>query len=250
MDNEISTEQINSFQNFYNKYITKYLRLASKILLWVIIIFFTSSVFITLVYKFINPPVSNLMVIRYFQAGKNQPERKIIKKWKKLKNISPNLIQAVVASEDNNFLNHFGIDFDAIKEASKYNRNHKRKHGASTITQQTAKNLFLWPKRSYIRKGFEVYFTLLIEICWSKKRIMEVYLNITEMGKGIYGAEAASNIYFNKPASKLTKGEAAMLAAILPNPRKRNPAKPSAYLIGRQTHILYLMDKIGKIEFN
>ena len=124
----------------------------------------------------------------------------------------------------------------------------RRKRGASTISQQTAKNIFLWPARTYLRKGFEVYFTLLIEVFWSKKRIMEVYLNMIEMGPGIYGAEAATQYYFHKPASKLTKGEAALIAISLPNPRKRNPAKPTSYMLMRQQNILSLMRKIGKIE--
>ena len=158
------------------------------------------------------------------------------------------MVQAAIAAEDNNFVNHFGIDFKAIEKAYEYNKRGKRIRGASTITQQTCKNIFLWQNRTYVRKALEVYFTLTVELFWSKKRIMEVYLNSIEMGDGIYGIEAASQYYFKKPASKLTPGEAALIAAIFPNPRHRNPAAPNAYLLNRQKTILNLMYKIGKIN--
>ena len=157
------------------------------------------------------------------------------------------MIQAVVAAEDNRFLEHWGIDVEAIEKAVEHNKRHRRKHGASTITQQTAKNVFLWPARTYTRKALEFYFTTMIELTWSKKRIMEVYLNVIETGDGIYGAEAAAQKYFHKPASKLTRGEAALIAAALPNPRKRNPAAPSDYLWRRQARILDLMNKIPPV---
>lgn len=159
------------------------------------------------------------------------------------------MIQAVVASEDNRFRDHHGFDMQAIKKAADYNKKHRRKRGASTISQQVAKNVFLWPARTWIRKGFEVYFTFLIETIWSKKRIMVVYLNVIETGNGIYGVEAASRKYFNKPALKLTRGESALIAACLPNPRKRNPARPTPYLLRRQAKIMDLMRKIGPLEF-
>jgi monofunctional biosynthetic peptidoglycan transglycosylase len=169
--------------------------------------------------------------------------------WVPIEKISPYLIQAVVATEDNRFMKHHGIDFGAIKKARAFNqKSTRRKRGASTISQQTAKNVFLWPARTYLRKGFEVYFTLLIETIWSKKRVMEVYLNMIEMGPGIYGAEAASQYYFKKPASKLSRNEAVLIAVSLPNPRRRNPARPSKYMLQRQQQILSLMRKIGKIE--
>lgn len=164
--------------------------------------------------------------------------------------ISPNLVQAVVASEDNRFMDHFGFDFDAIEKARIHNEHSRRKHGASTITQQTAKNVFLWQGRTWVRKGFEAYFTLLIEIFWSKERIMEVYLNVIEMGPGIYGAEAASQKYFGHSAKNLTRAEAALIAAALPDPLKRNPARPSPYLRKRQEQILRNMSNIGKVNFD
>lgn len=219
-----------------------------KVIKWLLIGFFSSTVFFVILYRFINPPVTPLMVIRYVNHDPKYGKRQLKKEWVDIEKISPGLILAAVAAEDNKFTEHFGIDFSAIWAAFKHNQNHSRVHGGSTITQQTAKNVFLWPNRSYFRKGLEMYFTFLIEILWSKKRIMEVYLNVIEMGRGIYGAEVASKIYFHKPAAKLTRVEAAMLAAIFPSPRRRNPAKPSEFLVHRQLVILEIMDKIGKVQ--
>ena len=159
------------------------------------------------------------------------------------------MIKAVVASEDNRFLDHWGIDVEAIQKATEYNKRHNRKRGASTITQQVAKNVFLWPARSWVRKGFELYFAVMIETVWSKKRIMVVYLNVMETGNGIYGVEAAARKYFHKSAARLTRSEAALIAASLPNPRVRNPARPSAYLLRRQARIMNLMNKLGPVKF-
>jgi monofunctional biosynthetic peptidoglycan transglycosylase len=158
---------------------------------------------------------------------------------------------AVMAAEDQNFEEHFGFDMKAIKKAEEYNEKHrgKRMKGASTITQQTAKNLFLWPSRSWIRKGFEVYFTFLIEIFWSKKRIMEVYLNVIETGNGIYGVEAASQYYFHKPASKLNIREASRLAAILPDPRNWSPVKPSPRVARKSERIIKFMGRLKTENF-
>jgi monofunctional glycosyltransferase len=216
----------------------------------IVICFFALSIYYTVCFSFIRPQRTPLMLIRSIDQLTDNKDAKTLHKWVSIEHISPNLVRAVVASEDNNFTRHYGIDFGAIKKARDFNkRSTRRKRGASTISQQTAKNIFLWPDRSYLRKGFEVYFTILIETFWSKKRIMEVYLNMIEMGPGIYGAEAAAKQYFHKSAAKLTKGEAALIAISLPNPRKRNPARPSAYMYRRQQEILYLMPKIGKIEF-
>lgn len=222
-----------------------------RILLYLVIAFFGSSIFFVLLYKFVPPPVTPLMVVRWLEKPAAGQTHTLYKDWVPLRDISPNLQLAVVASEDNRFLEHYGFDLDAIEDAKAYNEKQKGKrlHGASTISQQTAKNVFLWPQRSWIRKGLEVYFTFLIELVWSKRRIMEVYLNVIEMGKGIYGAEAASQVYFRKPAAKLTRGEAALIAAILPDPRRRNPAKPTPYLLERQQWILWNMNNIGKIEY-
>jgi monofunctional biosynthetic peptidoglycan transglycosylase len=190
------------------------------------------------------------MIKRYICKEDKKTERRIEKKWVPLKEISPNLILAVIAAEDNNFTKHFGFDFEAIDKALEMNKRTKRIHGASSITQQTAKNLFLLPSRTYVRKLFEVYFTFLLEVFWNKKRIMEVYLNIVEMGNGIYGAEAASQKYYHKHASRLTRNEAAMLAVVLPNPLKRNPVRPNNYMNWYRGRILYLMKMIGAVELN
>ena len=157
---------------------------------------------------------------------------------------------AAMAAEDQKFEDHFGFDMEAIKKAEEYNAKHKGKkvHGASTISQQTAKNVFLFPSRSWIRKGFEVYFTFLIEIFWSKERIMEVYLNVIETGDGIYGAEAAAQEYFQKPAKKLSVREAALIAAILPNPRKWSPVHPSPFVQRKSQRIIQFMSDLTPIN--
>lgn len=169
-------------------------------------------------------------------------------RWIPIEKISRTTIQAVIASEDNRFMGHNGFDFGQIKEALEEAEKGKRVRGASTISQQTAKNVFLWPGKSYFRKGLEAYFTLLIEWIWGKERIMEVYLNSIEMGKDVYGVEAAAKHYYGKHAYQLTSGESALLAAILPSPQKRNPAHPSAYLLRRQGEILSLMRKIERVD--
>ncbi|MBL7138985.1 MAG: monofunctional biosynthetic peptidoglycan transglycosylase [Bacteroidales bacterium] len=222
-----------------------------RIALYLVIAFFGSSVFFVLLYKFVPPPITPLMVVRLMEKPSKGQTHRLCKDWVPLRDISPNLQLAVVASEDNRFLEHFGFDLDAIEKAQEYNEKQKGKRlqGASTISQQTAKNVFLWPQRSWIRKGLEVYFTFLIELSWSKRRIMEVYLNVIEMGKGIYGAEAAARTYYHKPASKLTRGEAALIATILPDPRRRNPVNPTPYLLERQQWILWNMNNIGKIDY-
>ncbi len=191
------------------------------------------------------------MVIRCVEQKMDGKDMKLKKDWVSFENISPNLQLAVVCSEDQNFLKHNGFDFEAIDKAMEHNEKSKRKRGASTISQQTAKNLFLWPGRSWIRKGFEVYFTALIELVWSKERIMEVYLNIIEMGDGIYGAEAASEKYFKKSALSLSKQDAALIAAVLPNPRKWSPAQPTGYLRKRQGFVLQqMMFWGGVLDYN
>lgn len=167
---------------------------------------------------------------------------KLKKDWVSLDEISPNLQLAVVCAEDQNFIEHFGFDLDAIEKAVKHNETHKRKRGASTISQQTAKNVFLYDGRNWLRKGLEVYFTFLIEVFWSKERIMEAYLNVIEFGDGIYGAEAASQQFFRTPAKKLSRQQAALLAAVLPAPRKYSAKNPSAYVRKRQAWILGQMN--------
>ena len=189
------------------------------------------------------------MLIRCSQQITDGKSMKLSKDWVSLENISNNLEQAVVASEDNEFLEHYGFDFEAIEKARALNKKSKKVRGASTISQQTAKNVYLWPGRTWVRKGLEVYFTALIEVFWGKRRILEVYLNVIEMGDGIYGAETASQTYFHKPAKRLSKPESALIAAVLPNPRKWNPAKPTSYIIRKQNWILWNMNNIEKMNF-
>lgn len=161
------------------------------------------------------------------------------KDWVSIDEVSPNFLRAVIASEDALFFEHRGVDWKAVEEAQRYNERNKRgkKRGASTITMQTAKNVFLWHSRNFIRKGMELYFTVLIEAVWGKKRILEVYVNVIELGEGIYGVEEASEFYFNKPASKLTPRQAALIVAVMPNPIKWNPAKPTRYISNRAATI-------------
>jgi monofunctional biosynthetic peptidoglycan transglycosylase len=171
--------------------------------------------------------------------------------WVSLDEISPKLQLAVVCSEDQNYLKHYGFDWGAIEKAMKSNDSGKKIRGGSTISQQTAKNVFLWQGRSYIRKGFEAYFTLLIETFWSKERIMEVYLNSIEMGNGVYGAEAAAQYWFKKSAAKLNKDESSAIAAILPNPLKYVANPPSAYISKRKAWVKQQMSFWGnKLDYN
>lgn len=216
-----------------------------KIGTYILLGFFATTVFSTIVYRWVNPPITPLMIIRKIQDGST-----IDKKWMPLDSISSKMVLAAVGGEDANFLNHSGFDFEAIEHAIEKNQSGKAVRGGSTISQQVAKNVFLWPKRSWLRKGLEVYFTMLIEVIWSKERIMEVYLNVIEMGDGVYGAEAAANKYFHKKASKLTKSEAAMITACYPNPRIYFPDKPSATVLHKQGLILQNMSKIKRVKFD
>lgn len=211
--------------------------------------FFITSILVIILYRFINPPVTLLMLLRCTEQVANGEDLMMKKEWVPINQISSNLQTAVIASEDNHFLTHFGFDIEAIQRANKLNKRGSKLHGASTITQQTAKNVFLWPGRDWIRKGMEAYFTLLVETFWSKQRILEVYLNVIEMGDGLYGAEAASRKYFNSSASQLSKQQAALIAAVLPNPRKWHPNAPNSYILRKQNRILNVMRKTGKIDF-
>ncbi len=216
--------------------------IVSKIIRWALALFFSSTILAVVAYRFIPVYVTPLMVIRCFQQAADGKTIRMHHSWTSLDKISPHLPVAVMASEDQRFLLHHGFDFDAIEKAARRNRSGVgNKHGASTISQQTAKNVFLWPGRSWTRKGFEVYFTALIEILWSKHRIMEVYLNSIEMGDGIYGAEAVAEHHFDKQASELSRSECALIAATLPNPRKFDSSCPSAYMRARRGKIEHEM---------
>lgn len=222
------------------KRIFKYLM---KFLLW----FFVCTLLWVVIYKWAPVPFTPLMAIRWLESGGKES---IKHDWEPLEDISKDLQLAVICAEDQNFLKHRGFDFKAIEKAYDSNKKGKKVRGASTITQQTAKNVFLWPQRSWLRKGLEAYFTFLIETFWSKERIMEVYLNSIEMGKGVYGAEAASQYWFNKSAKKLSKHEAASIAVILPNPRKYIANGSSSYMEKRRQWVMRQMRFHGPFTLN
>lgn len=231
--------------------VTIMIKRIGKIILKITLWFFGLSIFSAVLFRFVPLPFTILMLQRCVEQHFDDKEIVLKKDWVALEEISPSLPLAVMAAEDQKFEEHFGFDIEAIEKAQKYNERHKGKKvkGASTITQQTAKNFFLWPARSWLRKGLEVYFTFLIEVFWSKERIMEVYLNIIEMGPGIYGAEAAAQYYFNKPSAKLTDNEAALIAAILPNPLRWSASKPTAYITRKKNRILKFMRNIERPSF-
>ncbi len=226
-------------------FLKKIFKVGKQILL-VPLIFLLYNVFIIIFFRFIDP-ASTAFIYQNIEnpIGSLFSSADINYKPVSIENISIYLPLAVIASEDQKFFDHFGFDFEQIEKAMKENTFRKRKRGASTVSMQVAKNLFLWSERNLIRKGFEAYYTLLLELLWSKKRIIETYLNIAEMGKGIYGASSASNFHFKKSPYKLTIAESAAIAAILPNPKKRNPAKPSGYIISRRDDIIRQMNLIG-----
>lgn len=221
-----------------------------KIILLIVVAFFASTILSVAALRWLPVYFTPLMFIRLAQQAGAGERLTLHHHWVPLEDISPSLSTAVIASEDARFLEHHGFDYKAIEHAAMRNMKHpeKRKIGASTISQQTAKNVFLWPGRSWLRKGFEVYFTTLIEIFWSKQRIMEVYLNSIEMGDGIYGADAVAEWHFNTQASQLTKAQCALIAVSLPNPRRFNSANPSAYMLKRQKRILHEMKFVKTLE--
>jgi monofunctional biosynthetic peptidoglycan transglycosylase len=219
-------------------------------LLWKItLIFFAVSLFLVVLFKWVPVPYTPLMLIRNIENKANAKTVKCEHDWVPIEKISKTVQRAVIASEDDTFLTHNGFDFKALQLAYKNNLTGKKLKGGSTISQQTAKNVFLWPGRSYFRKGLEAYFTFLIELIWGKERIMEVYLNSIEMGDGIYGIQAASKFWYNKNANELSKRNAAGIAAILPNPRKFKATRSSRYTEMRKGKILNRMRYIGKLEY-
>lgn len=215
----------------------------------ILIFFFVSTILMVLAFKFVPVYFTPLMFIRCIEQIADGQGPVMEHKWVPLEEISHNAPQAVMASEDNLFLQHHGFDFEQIYKARIEAMNGKRERGASTITQQTAKNVFLWPGHSWIRKGFEAYFTVLIEFIWGKERIMEVYLNSIEMGNGIYGIEAVAEINFHTTAANLTKKQAALVATTLPNPRQRNSGNPTSWMNRRSNKIVDLMGKIEKFPY-
>lgn len=211
----------------------KILRFFWLFFLWFNIISFS----VVLLFKFVPVPFTPLMGIRAMEHKKDNKEMTCSHGWVPIEEISLNLQKAVIASEDGRFLEHWGFDFEAMQKAYKNNSKGKKLKGGSTISQQTAKNVFLWQGRSYVRKALEAYYTVLIEVIWGKKRIMEVYLNSIEMGDGVYGAEAAAKHWYRKDAASLTRYEAAGIAAILPSPRKYKASNSSSYINRRKARI-------------
>jgi monofunctional biosynthetic peptidoglycan transglycosylase len=198
------------------------------------------------IYKWIDVQATPLMAIRKLQSNNNYTIRH---QWVPLSKISKNLQLAIICSEDQRFIQHHGFDKEAIEKAIAAHKSGKRLRGASTISQQTAKNVFLWPHRSWIRKGFETYFTFLIETLWSKERILEIYLNSIEMGDGVYGAEAAAQFWFNTSANALNRDQAVAIAAILPNPIRFLANPPSEYIQKRKEWIMIQMRNYGTLVF-
>ncbi len=221
------------------------IRKIQKTFQWIVLLFFGSTIFFVILYRFVPVPVTPLMVIRCLQQAGRGEKIRMRHHWIPLEEMSEYLPVAVIASEDQRFLQHHGFDITEIMNAVEEQMSGKRRRGGSTISQQTAKNVFLWPSSSWIRKGFEVYFTTLIELCWSKQRIMEVYLNSIEMGDGIYGAEAVAQLHFGRLAQKLTRANCALIAATLPNPLRYSSKDPSRYMLKRQTAIMRQMRHIA-----
>jgi monofunctional biosynthetic peptidoglycan transglycosylase len=211
-----------------------------KFIIKTVLLIIAATVVWVALYRYVNPPLTPLMVVGYFGEAKT-----IKKEWSDYKNISRYMKLAVIAAEDQKFPLHDGFDIESIKDAIDDKMSGDRLRGASTISQQTAKNVFLWPSRSWMRKGAEAYFTFLIEKIWGKKRILEVYLNVIETGKGIYGVGKAGEIYFGKSAGSLTKEESALIAAILPNPIRLSAVRPSEYVQERQRWIMGQMNNLG-----
>lgn len=224
------------------------MRLIRKTLQWIVLSFLGSTIFFVVLYRFVPVPLTPLMVIRCMQQVGRGEQIRLKHHWVSLDEMSIYLPVAVMASEDQRFLQHHGFDWVEISNAVEEKLKGKRQRGGSTITQQTAKNVFLWPGASWLRKGLEAYFTVLIEVCWDKRRIMEVYLNSIEMGDGIYGAEAVAQQHFGREASKLTRANCALVAATLPNPLKFSSKNPSRYMLRRQTAIMHEMRHIDVLK--
>ncbi|MBD1393243.1 monofunctional biosynthetic peptidoglycan transglycosylase [Mucilaginibacter sp. ZB1P21] len=226
-----------------------FFKLVWRVVKLAVIVFVVASLSGVLLYRFVNPPFTWLMVQRGFERKGRGLDWKVDKKWVSFNNIADPMKRAAIAAEDQTFLENHGFDFHAIQKAIIKNQKSKKLIGGSTISQQTAKNVFLYPGRSFVRKGFEAWFTVLIETFWSKKRIMEVYLNVIEMGDGIYGIEAASQAYFHKPAANLTNRQAAAIAVIFPSPLKWSATHPTKYLKRRQYLIRANMRRMGPLDF-
>ena len=223
--------------------------IAKLLLIKLPLAFVAVTVLWVLMLKWVPVWVTPLMVSRSIEY-RNDDTFRTQKKWRRYERISPEMAKAVIASEDNLFAEHNGFDWKEMRKAiNDHKTKGKKLRGASTISQQTAKNVFLFPSRSFVRKAFEAYFTLLIEWIWGKERILEVYLNVAKMGKGVYGAEAAARAFFDKNASELTRREASLITACLPNPIDRHADRPSQYVSKRAGQIRSLIPKIAYPEW-
>lgn len=217
---------------------------------WLFVLGFQLTLFFVILYRVMPVPVTPLHLVRVYEQIRDGKDIKLSKQWKSIDYVSDKFCLAVITSEDVKFIQHYGFDFEQIRNSIERGmKGGKKLRGASTISQQTAKNLFFTPKRSWIRKVPEVIITISLELLWTKKRILEVYINIIEMGNGIYGAEAAAQYYYKKTATKLTSRESALIAACLPNPRRWNPKRPSAYIQRKASGIQRYMHHIGELPW-
>ena len=223
------------------------MRYLGRLLVYLAIFFFTLSVSSVLIARVIPVTVTPLKVLRLVE---NFPDKglSVQSNWVPLHRINLSMVRAVIATEDNNFLTHRGFDWDAINKALDENREGKRLRGGSTISQQTAKNVFCFPSRTWLRKGFEAYYTVLIECCWSKRRIMETYLNVIETGRNMYGVEAPAREVYGKSAKELNRYEASMIATVLPNPLRMRLQNPSNYMVRRAARVRTLMNMVGEVD--
>jgi monofunctional glycosyltransferase len=221
------------------------LRRLLRITGWLLLSWFVVTIVVVLLFRWVAPPTSAFVLRERVVAATANPSYMVKRRWVDWKQISPQMKIAVIASEDQTFPDHYGFDLKSIDKALDERERGRRVRGASTISQQVAKNLFLWPGQSWVRKGLEAYFTLLIETLWPKQRILEVYLNVAEFGKGVFGVGVASETYFRKPAARLNAYDAALLAAVLPNPKRLRANAPSKYVRSRQQWILGQMRGLG-----
>jgi monofunctional glycosyltransferase len=217
--------------------------------LQILALFLLLSFMATFALRWIAPPTTAVIIERRMASLWSGHSYKVDCTWTPLSRISSSAAIAAIAAEDQNFATHHGFDFESIQKALDQHEHGRRLRGASTLSQQVAKNLFLWSGRSFIRKGLEAYFTVLIELTWSKSRILEVYLNIVELGDGVFGVEAASRRYFQKSAARLSPDESALLAAVLPNPLRFKVNRPSEYVKSRCAWILNQMDQLGGTDY-
>ena len=219
--------------------LSRIIKRAARLLLRVAATFVIGSVTLVILYRFIDPPVTPLMLIRPLEGLGEGRFIGVSKEWISYEDIDPVLLKSVIAAEDARFFDHGGIDWEAVESAREYNARHagEKVRGASTITMQCARNVFLWQGRNYLRKVLEAWFTYLIEFLWGKERILEIYVNVIEWGDGLYGVDQAAEVYFDRSAASLTPQQAALLAAVLPNPRRWSPAEPTDYINKRVASI-------------